>query len=532
MLDELAVHNLGVIESARVEPSPGLTVITGETGTGKTLLLGALRLLLGGVARSDLIGPFGDEASAEGRFVRPDGVEIGAGRRLPRDGRSRAYLNGSIASAKALEDQLAGLVDVVAQHDHISITRPGEARNLVDRALDEQGVRALEDYRRSWSDYNGALEARDQLGGDLASLSRELDLVRFQSEEIGAAGFHPGEDEELEAAASRMRNIDEIADALALSLQAIETAREAGGDAVSALRKAVRLDQSLATPSENLAAVADSMGDVSHELRTYAEALERDPAQLEQIESRLTLLGDLRRKYGPGIPDILEFGRQASRRRDELEALMGRAESIEQEVEEAGRALAEAGGRLLEARRRGAEKIASIASGHLRDLGFTDPLIDLVVEPASPGAGGADTVGILFASDSRLTPGPISSVASGGELSRLVLALRLAGGGGQAESLVFDEVDAGIGGMTALALGHKLADLARDRQVLCVTHLPQLAAFADRHYVVRRSENTAVVVRVDGDERLQELTRMLAGLPESERGREAAEELLELATTG
>ncbi len=532
MLDELAVRNLGVIESARLEPAPGLTVITGETGTGKTLLLGALRLLLGGVARPDLVGPFGEEATAEGRFVRPDGVEIGAGRRLPRDGRSRAYLDGSIASARALEEGLAGLVDVIAQHDHISITRPAEARALVDRALDAGGGRALEEYGRAWQAYTAATQARERLGGDLASLSRELDLVRFQSEEIAAAGFRPGEDEELEAASARLRHVDEIAEAVAVSLRAISSAREAGGEAVAALRRATRLDASLSSLAEDLAANTDSMGEVSHGLKTYAESLERDPDRLEQVESRLTLLGDLRRKYGSGIHDILEFGERAARRLAELDDLMSRAESIDDEVEAADRAVSEAGARLSEARRGGAEVIASEASAHLRDLGFSDPVVEVRVEPARAGPSGADTVGIVFASDSRLTPGPISNVASGGELSRLVLALRLAGGGGQAESLVFDEVDAGIGGITALALGHKLADLARERQVLCVTHLPQLAAFADRHYVVRRTENRAVVMAVEGDQRVQELTRMLAGLPESERGREAAEELLELAAAG
>jgi DNA repair protein RecN (Recombination protein N) len=213
-----------------------------------------------------------------------------------------------------------------------------------------------------------------------------------------------------------------------------------------------------------------------------------------------------------------------------LEALLGKADVIDEEVTAADQAVSRTAEVLSEARGRAGEHLAGKAADHLRDLGFSDPVIRIGIESVEPGPSGADSVTILFASDSRLVPGPVATVASGGELSRLVLALRLAGGRGEVETLVFDEVDAGIGGSTALALGRKLADLAGERQVLCVTHLPQVAAFADRHYVVSRRGATATVARVEGGGRVTELSRMLAGLPESDRGRDAAEELLELAT--
>lgn len=530
MIDELVVRNLGVIESARLEPGTGLTVITGETGTGKTLLLGALRLLLGGESRSDLVGPFADEAVAEGRFLSGEGDEIGAARRLPRQGRSRAYIDGSIASARALEERIAGLVEIVGQHDHLSLTRPGEARALVDQALDEGGRQAREGYRRAWERLAALESAQEQLGGDQGELARELDLVTFQAGEIERAGLSPGEDEDLETQAQRLRHGEEIRAELMEALAALDAGRDRVGEAVSAVRRAARRDPTLETPAAALGAIADTLAEGSQDLRAAAEDLELDPRRLEEVEARLTLLGDLKRKYGRTLDEILEFGERAAGRQSELDDLLRRAGEIDREVEEARSEVAEAGESLRSARRTAADRLAGATRSHLLDLGFSDPLIEVAIEPAEPGPGGCDRIELRFASDSRLTPGPVATVASGGELSRLVLALRLAGGRGEAATLVFDEIDAGIGGATAIALGRKLADLARDRQVLCVTHLPQVAAFADRHYVVQREGNTARVVSVGGDERVAELARMLAGLPESDRGRDAAEELLELAS--
>lgn len=532
MIDELAARNLGVIESARIEPGPGLTVITGETGTGKTLLLGALRLLLGGEARPDLVGPFDDEAVAEGRFISPLGEEIGASRRLPRDGRSRAYLDGSIASARALEEQVAGLVEVVGQNDHLALNRPAEARHLVNRMLDGDGNEARAAYRRVWEALSEARQARDRLGGDHSGLARELDLVTFQSDEIQAAGFSPGDDVELSRIGERLRHADEIGSRLADARRALDAGRDNLGEAVAAVRRAARLDTTLEELSEWLGAAADGLNVLAQDLSGALEDVELDPARLEDVDRRLTKLGELRRKYGRTLEEVLRFGEEAVRRRGELESLLERAAVIDDEVQSAEQAVAEAGQRLRDARRRAGADLAEACVGHLRDLGFSDPTVQVEVTEAPPSAAGADTVRLLFASDSRLEPGPVAAVASGGELSRLVLALRLAGGNGEAQTLVFDEIDAGIGGATALTLGRKLAGLAADRQVLCVTHLPQLAAFAHRHYVIRREGNTATVARVEGEGRVAELARMLAGLPESARGRNAAEELLAMATTG
>lgn len=532
MLDELVVRNLGVIDEARLEPGPGLVVVTGETGAGKTLLLGALRTLLGDAARPDLVGPFGEEAVVEGRFLHPQRGEVAAARRMPRDGRSRAYLDGVVASAAALEEATAGLVEIVGQHDQLSLTRPQEARLMLDRLLSEAGREAFAAYREAWQQVQQLHADRDRLGGDRRALERERDLLGYQVGEIAAAGFRPGDDRELEQRAQRLRHAETLREQLATALAALEAAGEETGRGLGELRRAQRLDPGLQPTVELAGGVEAQLGELLVMLRTSLEELDTDPAEAEATERRVAQLADLRRKYGHTLDEVLVFGEQAAARLQELESLLQRADRIDREVAAAEAAMWKAAEQLREARREAAERLQREAVRHLRELGFNDPLVRVAVEAGTPQAGGADEVRIEFASDRRLRPGEVGKVASGGELSRLVLSLRLAAGAGSASTLAFDEVDAGVGGATALALGRKLAALAEGRQVLCVTHLPQVAAFADTHYVVERTGTTARVSRVEGAARLEELSRMLAGLPDSERGREAAAELLELAAGG
>ncbi|MEX1126842.1 MAG: AAA family ATPase [Acidimicrobiia bacterium] len=523
----MRVRNLGVLEDAEVDPGPGFTVITGETGAGKTLLLGALRLLTGDKPRPDVVGPFAAETQADGLF--DDGPEeLGVSRVVPRDGRSRAYLEGSLVSAGALEARVGKLVEIVGQHDQLRLRRPAAVLELVDKVLDEEGVLARSGYETSWRSYRASLEDQRSLGGDLMALERELDLVSHQAREIEGAGLQAGDDEAAEMLASRLRNAEAIQTHLALAVDKAEIMADLSGEVVSSLRKIADMDPGLAESAAGWESVADQIFDMLRSVRDSAEEVREDPATLAEVEERLTALGDLKRKYGKTIADVIEFGMGARIRADELGALLERSSEIDTEVARAREKLLQAASGLRSARDRAVASIRDEVAGHLRALGMPTASLDFTLEEVEASPSGADRVELQFASDDRLQSGAIQDVASGGELSRLILALRLATRAEGAETLVFDEVDAGVGGVTALALGRKLADLGQVSQVLCVTHLPQVAAHADCHYVVRRDGDRAEVVRVEGEDRLEELSRMLAGLPESTRGKDAAAELLEL----
>lgn len=350
--------------------------------------------------------------------------------------------------------------------------------------------------------------------------------ARYDAESIAAAGLAEGEDEELHLRLSRLRNAEQLRALAADAATVIDRARDDVGSVVGTLRRLAALDPSSASLADGVGGVESQLDETAAGLVRLVEDLELDPAELEAAEERLAALTELMRRYGPSLEDVIGFGHRQADRAGELTGLLDRADRIGEELAEADRRLAAAATALRDGRRRAGAVVAARAVTHLRELGFSRPLLRIEVDEAAPTAGGADTSSVIFASDERLDPGPVSRVASGGELSRLVLALRLAAGAGEAESVVFDEIDAGVGGQTAIAVGAKLAALAADRQVLCVTHLPQVAAHADSHWVVERDGETATVRKVEGEERLEELTRMLAGMPDSESGREAAQELL------
>ncbi len=536
-LVELAVTDFGIIDHVRLLLGPGMTALTGETGAGKTLLIGAIDLLLGGRADPAMVRTGCDEAVIEGRFV-VDGEEVVLTRVVPTDGRSRAYLNGRMATATVLGEQARALIDLHGQHAHQSLLAPGVQR----AALDQFASTDLAPLLAARAERRRVATALDELGGDAGARAREADLLRFQIREIEAAGLSdPDEDAALDALEDRLAGAVAHREVASRAVEAIGGdggAVDQVGAAIAALEGHAPFDEVLG----RLRSVQAELTDAAVELRTTGEAIEDDPAQLSQIRERRQLLVELRRKYG-GAPhagrpeggagtlaDVIAYGHDAAERLAEIDGHDVRAAALDREAAVARVAEDEAAQQVAATRRCAAPELAAAVEANLGQLAMAAARFSVEVGETDPG----DDVTFALAANPGSAAGPLAKVASGGELARAMLALRLVLSVAP-PVLVFDEVDAGIGGSAALSVGRSLAALGADHQVLVVTHLPQVAAFADAQVNVVKAvvDGTTVASAspIEGDARVVELSRMLSGTPDSERVQEAAHELLELAAS-
>lgn len=523
MLTELRVRDLGVIADLTLVLGPGMTAVTGETGAGKTLVVEAIELLVGGKSDPMLVRQDATEAFAEARFVVDD-TEVVVARTVPATGRSRAYVDGRMAPVGALAEAGARLVDLHGQHAHQSLLQARVQREALD-AFAGIDLHALAAARAEVRRIDAALAG---LGGDSRARSREIDLLRFQIDELDrAAVTDAGEDDALAAEEDSLANVAAHRQAAALALAAL-TDEGGATDGVATGATAVAGRSPFADLGDRLQSVAAELADIVAELRVAAEQLEDDPARQDAVRTRRQLLHDLRRKYGDTLAEVIDFHGEARRRLADLESHDERVRALEAEREEAVTAVARAEAAVGRARRAAAPKLAAAVEEQLRQLAMGKARLKIEVGSDDPG----DDVSFLLAANPGEPARPLSRVASGGELARAMLAARLVLTAGP-PTLVFDEVDAGIGGEAALAVGRALAALAADHQVLVVTHLPQVAAFAHTQVVVSKQEvagRTVASARVvDGDDRVAELSRMLSGTPESEAARLHAEELLAAA---
>lgn len=529
MIVELAVRDLGVFADARVVLGDGLTALTGETGAGKSLVVGAIQLLLGARADASIVRPGAAEAVVDGRFVSADGDEVVLSRVVPAadDGghsRSRAYVDGRPVTVAALAERGAGLVELHGQHAHQQLLQASSQRDALDRfaGVDLQPLREARDRVR------GLEQELAALGGDERARAREIDLLRYQLAELDDAGLDdPDEDDRLD------QEEDVLADAVAHRESAATAAEALVGDEGVAhqLQSVIGLVSGRAPFAEleaRLRSAAAEVSEAAHDLRDAAEQIADDPERLVALRERRQLLADLRRKYGESIAAVIEERESIRRRLDELLGHDARAEALTADIAEARATEARAAEVVAKARRAAAPVLAGGVEERLRELAMPDARVEVRVE----GDGPADDVRFLLAANPGSAPQPIAKVASGGELSRATLALRLELTAGP-PSLVFDEVDAGIGGETAWAVATSLAALAHRHQILVVTHLPQVAAFAARQLRVAKvageDSTTATVSVLDDDARIEELARMLSGQPDSDVGREHAHDLLEAA---
>ena len=575
MLHELRVENLLLIERAELELAPGLNVLTGETGAGKTVLAHALDLLLGGRARTGIVRPGAAEAYVEGRFALPpqlhaergellaaDAEEIVLARRVGADGRTRAYVNGRSAAVADLRRLGESLLAFYGQHEHRKLTLAAAQLEILDRfcgPAQAASRRACAAAHRELQGLRGELQELRELA---AARERELDLLEHELAEIDDAAPLEGEPERLLADRERLRRVDALRAAAGLAAQALapETS-EATGAAALLAGAAVRLDALAGVDPELDALAARSRAlqieaeDVAGELARYGEGLEAQDGALEALEERLAALERLMRKYGPTLAAVLEHAERARERRAQL---LGAAVALEQasaRLAAAQDALDAHVQALRAARAAAAPRLARAVCEQLAALAMPDALFEARLTPREPGPSGGEGVELLIAPNPGVAPGPLREIASGGELSRIMLALTTVsdgaaqGAGGAAQgargtarkparrgkatavrgveaeldgahaTLVFDEVDAGIGGHTARAVGERLRDLATARQVLCITHLPQIASLADRHFSVVKDTTAkptrTAVLRLAEPEVVAELVRML-GAPDGD----------------
>lgn len=535
MLEEVHVTNFALIDEAWIEFGPGLTVLTGETGAGKTALVGALKLLLGERADSGMVRSGAAEAVVEGRF-RVDGAEVVARRRLTADGRSRCTLDGSMATVGELARVLGPQVDLHGQHEHQALLTPGRHVVYLDRYIGEAAAGALERYRGARESYIAAESDLARLTAELADAERRADYLRFVLEEIAAVDPAPAEDEELEKRLPALMHAEKLAEA---ARTANAAARGEGGavdtigSALGTLQRVEGLDDSLDTLGRRLAGVSAELDDIGAEMRTYADGLEHDPGALDDVQSRLAVLSGLKKKYGPSLELVFQARDDATER---LAAVVtGDAEiaRARERIEATRVALVGAAEELVALRHEETDPFTDALATATDGLNMAGARFEVAfdeLEFDSWGPDGPERVEFLFAPAEGEPARPLAKIASGGEISRVMLALKSAlGGADDVPVLVFDEVDAGIGGVTGLAVGARLAGLAEDRQVLVVTHLPQVAAYATHHLVVHKDtvegRTVTTVEPVAGEARVAEIARMLSG-SDTDAGLAHAEELL------
>ena len=556
MLTLLRISGFALIDELELPFGPGLTVVTGETGAGKSILVDALGLLRGGRAGADLIRTGRDEARVEAIVELPAGSSARArlvadGRELQleeglvirrviaRGGRGRAHLGGGLATAADLTATVAGLIDIASQHDQQSLTDPESQLAILDAFAENQALR--EEMTAAHAAKAAAAAALTSFSADARARAEREDLLRFQLGELEAARPAPGEDEALAAERERLKGAERFFAATARGEEVLYAGDGAVAERLAGVARDLGplalLDPALAPLGERLAEAQAAIEDVARDLGRYARGIRSDPARLADVEERLFLLQRLCRKHGGTVADLA--ARQATLAR-ELAELGSFEEGLAARQAAAAaadaRAAAAAAG-LSASRRQAAAQLEKKVSTVLRELGFASARLPVAIDARELGPHGADRVRLLFAPNPGEEPRPLAKIASGGELSRVMLAVKQAlARTDEVLTYVFDEVDAGVGGGTAEVIGRKLKRLAADRQVIVITHLPQVAAFADAHVRVTktaaRGKTRVEIVRLDDADRPGEIARMLAGAAPSAEASAHAAEMLRNARAG
>lgn len=561
MLLELSVQNLVLIERLSIELGPGFHVLTGETGAGKSMLVDALGLVLGGRASPDLVRKGEKEAEVEARFELPEGSSVRAKleaagipcdgelvvrRVVAAEGRSRAFMNGRLSTAAQLAEIGRELCDISSQHESVSLTDPSSHLDYLD------AFGSLAELRRSlaagFAELAAVVRSIETTRAAERSRSEREDFLAFQAREIDDLGPALGEEHTLESERARLRHAEKLSHATRSAADRLYDGESTICDAlariVSDLEQAATLDPSLSPVARAVEAASVELSDAARQISRYAESVEENPERLAELEDRVFRLQKLLRKHGPGTQELLAYREELARELDAMASAQNRLVSLEADRDGRLSEVAKVARSLSKRRRAAAEKLADSIGRELAQLGMGRARVSVDVTPIQPGQGdplvvdgarltesGVDRAELLIAPNKGEDPKPLRKIASGGELSRALLAVKkVLAENAPAGLYVFDEVDAGVSGAVAEVIGRSIEDVARHRQVLCITHLPQIAALADVHFLVDKTEEKertlTRVRRLSEAERVTEIARMIGGVKVGDAAKKAARELL------
>ena len=568
MLTELRIQNFAIIDRLELRFGPGLIILTGETGAGKSIILDAVVMLIGGRADATVIRAESDAALVEGVFqlrgpekeaahavlTREDLMDdpnyVVLTREFRREGRSTARINGRTVSVGILKELGAILVDIHGQAEHLSLLDPRAHLGLLDRYADV--ARPLSEYRQTYHALLNLRRELNELREAQADAERRIEMLTFAVEEIEAAKLKPGEEDELRKERDRLANAESLAQYAQQALTVLDegspdspAASDLVGQAAQAMAGLAKIDEGQSDLANQAAVLEDTLSDMVHGLRDYLEEIEFNPKRLEEVEERLDLFYNLNRKYGGSIPAVIAYAEDAQKQLETITGAADRIEKLEAEENQMLDKLARQGGVLSDKRKQAASALGKGIETELDDLkmaaakfgvGFqtkTDPNgVPAGDERVAFDQNGVDRVEFLVAPNPGEGLKPLAKIASGGETSRLMLGLKnVLARADEVPSLIFDEIDQGIGGRVGLVVGHKLWNLSRSHQVFCVTHLPQLAVFGDQHYqvqkIVDKGRTLTRVEPLEGEPRLLELSQMLGEVGEGTL--RSAHELMQVA---
>ena len=549
MLVQLSLTNYAIIDSLTVEFSNGLNIITGETGTGKSIIVDAVNILLGDKTSSDIVKTGEEEASIEALFdigrnkelinkLREQGFNVGDGQLLIKrvisvGGRGKIFINGSLATLSILSEITGDLVDIFGQHEHQSLLRPNSHIKFLDAFSDNFPL--FEEYKNAYFEYTYINNKLEQAQSNTKDKSEKEEYLKFQLNELNSANLKIGEDIQLEQEEKLLSNSERISGALNTSYSSIYESESSAYNTIKNLSKEINeigeLDSRIGSLSETINSILFEIEEVSFGLRDYLSNIEYNPQRLEEINSRLAEINDIKRKYNGTIEEILAKKSIISEELAEITDVDNSLDQLKQNSEQALNKLNFVAEELSRNRKEASRKLIDLFAEEAEYVGLKGAVLDIEIEEKPLSPDGTDKISFFFSANPGETPKPLNKVASGGELSRIMLLLKeLISNKEMGSILIFDEADSGIGGVTAETIGKKIKSLSTNNQVICITHLPQVAKFARAHFRVSKSleeDSTNVAIdRLSSNDRIEEISRMLAGENITSKTLEAAREML------